>query len=171
MRRQIYGQQIYKQIPKGLKRKIPSYVPNRTIVEAEIVQGKWSAMRVQGDVLHLWLLFLQTEGQSRWTTSPAQSGIPYLLMFTSEGWRRPRTKYLYTSESGLPPAVFLHKLAKLLILQCSWGFALQNGLEAKGKQTRNKKPLTALLLAYLGHSPSLFIEIDLWLAEILAISP
>lgn len=46
--------------------------------------------------------------------------------------------YLDTSESGLSPAVFVYELAKLPILQCSWGFALQNGLEAKEKQNDRK---------------------------------
>lgn len=136
-RRQIYDQQVYKQMLKGLERKITSKHPNPMTAEPGIVQGKWSAMKGQAYMLRIWLLFLQTEGQAGWTIHPAQSGISSLLFILGR-WGRPGTEYLDTSESGLSPAVFLSELAKLLILQCSWGFALQNGLEAKGKQTDRK---------------------------------
>lgn len=56
------------------------------------------------------------------------------LVFILRGWRKSRTQHLDTSQSVLSPAVFQYELPKLVILQSSWGFTLQNGLEAKGKQ-------------------------------------
>ena len=52
-RRQIYDQQVYKQILKGLERKITSKNPNPMTAEAGIVQGKWSAMKGQAHMLHI----------------------------------------------------------------------------------------------------------------------
>ena len=43
-RRQIHGQQVYKQIPEGLDRKILANIPNPTIAETRAVQGKLSDM-------------------------------------------------------------------------------------------------------------------------------